>query len=226
MNSPIKSGKKFEEVIQASELSSLSKDLTEVAVDSFMPEGILRNLPLVGGFFGIIKFGNSVYEWIFAKKIYRFLFELNEVSEKKRAETIKKINNSPKYRAHVGETLLELLERIESEVHPEIMGKLFAAVLEEKIDWSTFLRAMHIVKQTFYYDLLELKESYDGQYVCAPIYDILMINGIIEAPDLVKMYEEAVDTGRIDDVKNYENSGPRKASLTSLGKLIVEVGMK
>ena len=43
-------------VIKDSELPSISKDFAEIAVDGIMDDGVLRDLPLVGGLVGVIKF--------------------------------------------------------------------------------------------------------------------------------------------------------------------------
>jgi hypothetical protein len=58
MKKPENPNRKLELVIKDSDLASLSKDFAEVAVDGIIDDGILKDLPLVGGIVGIIKFGN------------------------------------------------------------------------------------------------------------------------------------------------------------------------
>lgn len=107
--------KKLESIIKDSDLPSLSKDFAEVALDGIMDDSVLRDFPLVGVLVGVVKFGNSINKSLFAKKIYKFLYELHEIPQEQRIEIIDKINDSGKYRSSVGERIFELLERIDSE---------------------------------------------------------------------------------------------------------------
>ncbi len=215
MNKPQNPNKSLELVIKDSDLLSLSKDFTEVAVDGIMDDGVLKDLPLVGGVVGVIKFGNSINKFLAAKKIYKFLFELHDIPENKRVKKIDEINGSKKYQSSVGEMIFELLDRIDSDGKPEIIGKLFAAVIEEKIDYRTYLKCAHIVKNIFYYDLEELKSQYDGQYVNRTINDGIFNSELID-----------VDfAATIDQALSSKTKSPN-ATLTELGDIIINIGME
>ena len=196
--------KKLELVIKDSDLPSLSKDFAEIAIDGIMDDGVLRDLPLVSGLVGVIKFGNSINKYLSAKKIYKFLFELNKIPQEQRVKKIDEINNSKKYQSSVGEMILELLERIESDGKPEIIGKMFAAVIEEKINFSDYLRCAHIVKNFFYYDLETLKSGHEKGDIYTTFGDGLFDSGLI-----------------IIGIK-----GRSETTLSELGKIIIEIGMK
>lgn len=157
--------KKIESVIKDSELPSLTKDYAEIAIDGIMDEGTLKDLPIISTFIGMINFGSSLYKHFTTKKLYKFLFQLNKIPQKDRVKKIEEINNSKKYQSTVGETILELLEKIDSDYKPEIIGKLFRAVIEEKIQYDTYLRLGNIVKNIFYQDLIWFYNQYsDGNY--------------------------------------------------------------
>lgn len=227
MTKPINPNKKLELVIKDSDLPSLSKDFTEVAIDGVLDDGVLKDIPLVGGIVGLVKFGSSIYKYLTAKKIYKFLFELHKIPQQKRIDKIDQINNSKKYQSSVGEMTFELLERIESDGKPEIIGKLFRAVIEEEIDYSTYLKATHIVKTVFYYDLVKLKQVYDGTYIREQIDETLRINGLVQSNvDFVKAMNaelEFDDDGNKKESTQYEQE---KDSLTEMGQLIIEIGME
>lgn len=203
MAKPENPNKKLELVIKDSDLPSLSKDFAEVAVDGIMDDGVLRDLPLVGGLVGVIKFGNSINKYIAAKKIYKFLFELHNIPQEQRIKKIDEINNSKKYQSSVGEMIFELLERIESDGKPEIVGKMFAAVIEEKINYSDYLRCVHIVKNFFYYDLETLKIGHEKGDIYTTFGDGLFDSGLI-----------IIGT-----------KGRNQTILSELGKIIIEIGM-
>jgi len=204
MKKPENPNKKLELIIKDSDLASLSKDFAEVAVDGVMDDGVLRDLPLVGALVGVVKFGNSINKNLFAKKIYKFLYELHDIPLEKRIEVIDKINNSRKYQSNVGERIFELLERIESDGKPEIVGKMFAAVVEEKIDYDVYLKCAHIVKNFFYYDLVYLKNGHEKGEIYTTFGDGFFDSGLV-----------IIGT-----------KGGDGTTLSDLGKIIIEIGMK
>ncbi len=204
MEKPENPNKKLELVIKDSDLPSLSKDFAEVAVDGILDDGILRDLPLVGAVIGVVKFGNSINKHLSAKKIYKFLFELHKIPQEDRIKKIDEINNSQKYQSSVGEMIFELLDRIESDGKPEIIGKMFAAVIEEKIDFADYLRCAHIVKNFFYYDLVTLKVGHEKGDIYTTFGDGLFDSGLIIIGTM----------------------GENETRLSELGKIIIEIGMK
>ena len=215
MKKPDNPNKRLELIIKDSELPSLSKDFTEVAVDGIMDDGVLKDLPLVGGLIGMVKFGNSVNKYISAKKIYKFLFELHDIPQAKRIQKIDEINSSKKYQSTIGEMVFELLERIESDGKPEIIGKMFAAVIEEKIDYGVFLKCSHIVKNIFYYDLAELKNNYEKGSIAGTITDGILSSGLIKLGSLGD-YKSVIDG----------KPNPNPTTLSELGVIVVKIGMK
>lgn len=221
------SNKSLELAITNSDLKNLTKEYGELAIDGILKDGILKDIPLLGTIIGAIKFGNSINQNIATKKLYKFLFQLNKIPLEKRKQKIEEINSSKKYQSKVGEQIFELLEKIESDGKPEIIGKLFAAVIQEKIDYIKFLKASHIVKTVFYYDLIALKKTYDGKYLNDPIDDTLMTNGLVQSNvDFVKSFEKGLNFDDDGNSKEPEEYKQEKDSLTDMGKLIVEIGMK
>ena len=203
MRKPVNPNKKLELVIKDSELPSLSKDFAEVAIDGIMDDGVLKDVPLVNTIVGVVKFGNSINKYLSAKKIYKFLFELHHIPQEQRIKKIDEINNSKKYQSSVGEMIFELLERIESDGKPEIVGKMFAAVIKEKIDFIDYLRCTHIVKNIFYYDLEKLKSGHEKGDIYTTIGDGLLDSGLIRLG----------------------TKGKSETTLSELGKMIIEIGM-
>jgi len=203
---------KLESVITSTELVSLTQEFGEIAIDGFLDDGVLKDIPILGTAVNLVSFGNSVNQMLFTKKIYKFLFHLRHIPEDKRIKTIKNINDSDKYQRKVGEAVFEILEKLESEGKPEIIGKIFAAVLEGKIDYLDFLRLSHIVKNQFYFDLLDLKQHMDGDKVLGlNLTDALFTSGL-------------VDTNFLPLLDSKKQKQPEKG-LTEHGKILINIGM-
>ena len=153
MNKIENPGIQLDNVIKNETLLELSTDYAELAIDGILDEGVLRDIPAVGSVIGLVKFGNSINQYIFTKKVYSFLFELKSVPQNDRKQMIDKINESRKKQSKVGQVILELLDKVESDHKPAMLGKLMKAVIEEKIDFKMYLRLAHIVKSMFIDDL-------------------------------------------------------------------------
>lgn len=204
----------LEFVLKNTALSSLSTDYAEIISDGVMDDGILKDLPLVGTAIGGIKFANSLNRHFTAKKLYKFLFQLNSIPQEKRTLKINEINSSKEYSSSVGEIIFEIIDKIESDGKPEIIGRLFASFIQEKIDFKTYLKLSHIVKNIFYFDLILLQNYDNDGYIYEGSSEQLLSLGLIEI--------FVID----------EWSGPRapkdppSGRITSLGKMIVDLGMR
>lgn len=204
--------KKLEESIINSDLPSLAKDYAELAIDGILDDGILKGIPLVGTVVGIMKFSDSISKHLAAKKIYKFLFQLDTISPELRRKKVNEINSSGKYASTVGEITFELLDKMESDGKPEILGKLFKGVIEEKLDFQAYLRIAHMVRSLFYYDLLELKVLTKNKVVERPINDSIFTSGLTVTNWVY--------------LKKGDSQKKPQITLTDLGEKLVLIGMK
>jgi len=217
----------IENIIKAPELKNIITDYGEIFADSFIKDSTLKDIPLIGTLLNLINFGNSINKNITAKKIFNFLFHLSKIPENKRNIKINQINSSKKYQHKVGETLFEILDKIDSEGKPEILGRLFVEVIEERIDYTTFLKIAHLLKFIFYYDLIKLRNVYNGTYVNGDIDDSFIIHGIVVINhNLTEAFEASLNFDNFGNEKQPSFFTPQKNTLTEMGKLIIEIGMK
>lgn len=215
--------KSLESIIKDSDLSSLLKDYSEIIVDNIIEEGFLKEIPIIGTVLGLVNFSNSINQHFTTKKLFKFLIQLDKIPIEKRRKKINEINSSNKYASSVGETILEILDKIDTDGKPELIGRIFAAFIEERIDYKTFLKISYIIKSIFYLDLIELRELYDGHYVNGNIEDTLIIYGLVKLDmNFTEQFESSLDLGNSEDQHFFES---KKPTLTQLGKLIIEIGM-
>ena len=52
-------------------------DIGEVTLDSFMQDGIIKDLPIVGSFFSAIKISGDIRDRIFVEKLKSFIENIN-----------------------------------------------------------------------------------------------------------------------------------------------------
>lgn len=143
--------------ISSPSVTQIATDFSEVALDSILENGILKDLPGFSILTGIVKTTRNIREKIFAKKLLLFLQSLNECDLGKRQEFVTKLNGDQKEKQKIGETLLIILERLENMEKPKIIGNLFKAYLEEQINYKDFTKVSGILSRIQLEDLMVLK---------------------------------------------------------------------
>jgi hypothetical protein len=139
--------------LKSDSLQYVGVSLAESLTDAVMEEGVARDLPIVGMLVSLAKTGVHIKDRLFLKKIIFFLTELKEIPANKRQEMISRIDNSGKHRIKVGEKLLYILEKCEDHQKAQLIALLFKAFIEEKIDYSNFLKATKVIENSIVEDL-------------------------------------------------------------------------
>ncbi len=76
MNNHQKLSQSLDKTLRNSDLQNLSVNLAEVALDSFLNEGVARDIPIIGSLVGIVKTSGSISDAIFTKKLIHFLLPI------------------------------------------------------------------------------------------------------------------------------------------------------
>lgn len=137
----------FNITLTDSSLENLGMDISELAIDSVLKDGLLKDIPIVGTIINLSKFGANIHDRLFLKKLLSFLNKLESIPSDKRKELIENIENSKKYRMKVGEKLLYIIDSCEDYEISELVGFLFKAFTEEKITYDDFLKAASVLKK-------------------------------------------------------------------------------
>lgn len=134
--------------IASRELGDIIFDAAEVAFDSILTNGVLKELPIVGMVVKLANAGQSIAEELFLRKLLRFLCELKSVSAEERAKLLVKHPDGTQEQHDLGENLLLALERLDNVQKPALLARFFAAYIQEQIDYSTFSRLAQALERT------------------------------------------------------------------------------
>lgn len=152
---------KFEESIKESILSeqavSLASEYSEIALDSILQDGILKDIPVINTIIGISKASIAMRDRLLIKKIVQFLAGLNDVTFEKRIQMIIRLEQDTKFSQSVGEHILEVLERVESHRKPIIIARVFAAYAKKEIDTVTLLRLNSAIERLPSFEIENLR---------------------------------------------------------------------
>ena len=138
-----------------SEIILTATDLGEVALDSFLESGIIKDIPLLSTVVSLFKIGHSVGDAFYIKKLATFINEINRnVIEAEKLEKYKKLihENPKKFKKDI-EFILVLINRFIDSEKSKYLAKLYVAYLEEKIDWKDFVKYSQVIDQLFNTDL-------------------------------------------------------------------------
>lgn len=118
----------------------LLSDLGEIALDSVLNDGLLKDIPFVSTAISLYRTGKSIHEWDYIRKLTSFLDELrlHTVDESEREEYLRKIRDNPKKRDKELEYALVIIDRYIGYDKPRMLAKLYLAFLREEISWDEF----------------------------------------------------------------------------------------
>lgn len=145
-----------------SDAKDIATDMLELSLDSVLDDGLLKDIPVLGTLAKLYTTGNTIQGKIFQKKIIKFLYETEKTKKSDKEKFNNKLNLEPDYRKKVGEQLLVILDRLDNIEKATVLGRLFKAFIQEKIDLNMFQRLASVVTNGFLPDLKKLV-NYENQ---------------------------------------------------------------
>lgn len=163
------------------DLTNLSSGLLEIALDSTLENGLLKDIPVIGTIISASKVVNSMREMFFAKKILRFLYEVKEVSIEERQAFYEKINKNEKETKRIGQNVILVLDRLDDELKASIIGRIYKACLLGKVTLNEYLRLTMIIERTFICDLINIQHTNNPKNLSKLSKEHLYSVGLLDA---------------------------------------------
>lgn len=116
-------------------------DYAEIALDAFVSDDILKEIPIVKTVVGVVKSGLKVKEIFFTKKILTFLreFHSGKLSEEKFNKFQQRFDNDENYRSKVMEQIMVFNDTFIQIEKSKVFANLFAAHLNGAFGWDAFI---------------------------------------------------------------------------------------
>ncbi len=198
--------------IASPELSSIARNIGEVALDAFLQEGVFRSIPVLNTIASVYKAGVDIRQRILMKKIAKFLQELSSIPVDKCEKFVEKIGDKRKF----GEAWFLLIERAESLDKLPILGRLLK---------------QHILGNISYEDVTRLSFIVDRVYICDLNYLLQFTSGIQSNPDIAASLQSVgllsfagIDGGTFIDGGEL-SSGGVIYELNDYGKMLLQYGL-
>ncbi|MDE7176865.1 MAG: hypothetical protein K2O59_03545 [Lachnospiraceae bacterium] len=138
------------------EIMSLLTDFGEFTLDMFLQDGILKELPIVGSSFSMIKIGTDIHDRIFVEKIKSFIEHVDK--DTKWQEKFSDIEECNKISKH----LLYIIDSCDDDKKLKLIGLAFNYFVNGEMSKKEYFFAVNIISKSFYpylEILLEIDES-------------------------------------------------------------------
>ena len=193
------------------------KDLGEVALDGELDDGVLRELPLIGWFFGGVRVVRNLKERLFLKKLASFLTPVSRVSPDARKGFVDRMDGDPDLRQRVGDGLVLLLDRHEHFEKSEVLGVVFSAFVVGTIGYNLYQKAATVVDRASPDDLrLLAAQPEDTKLLDEKVGQALSIIGAA-APRYVVVQRQVGFRAKIDSDTQVEYE------LSEVGELVASL---
>ncbi|EGR0148424.1 hypothetical protein [Vibrio alginolyticus] len=135
------------------QLGGTGTELAEIAIDSVLDDGVLKDIPVVGTAISLYQTGVAVRERQYIKKLVTFLSELNKTDEEARLKFIAEEMLKPEQRERFGETILSLIDKADDNRKFELYAKVFERLFMNACSYDDAIRICQMIERTFYSDL-------------------------------------------------------------------------
>ena len=136
-------------------------DMSETALDSFLEDGIIKEIPIINLIFASFKTGKQVIDYVYLKKLAAFMFGYEKALPKRMDERILKIIKNPAKLKGLGEDIMLIIDKADKIAKAELHGKIFKLYWYDEIPPKIFLRLCHMINNSYYDDLLFLNNFTD-----------------------------------------------------------------
>lgn len=126
------------------ELMSIITEYGELTLDFFLPDGVIKNLPIIGSVFSMIKISTDIRDRIFVEKLKSFIENVEE--NKKWKEKFSDIEECNK----VSKQLLYIIDSCDDDNKLKLIGMAFNYFVNGEISKDDFFYIINIISKSFY----------------------------------------------------------------------------
>ena len=198
----------FDKTLETSNLVDTFSQVGEFAIDQAIQNDLLKDIPVFGLLVSGYKTVVNIKDFNLTKKVFRFLYHLQDTTPEQRQKFIKKYVETNQ--ENTAASLLDILEKLNNGNSVPLVCNLMKAVINEQINIAQFNRLIIAIQRTAFTDLIQL-EKYVDEYDEDGLSDALQAAGLI--------YQSTYVGGSIDTGEN--NS---KFKINQNGYLLLHYG--
>jgi hypothetical protein len=140
---------------QASEILG---DWGEIALDSFLKNGPIKDIPVFGAALKVIQGGKALRDFFFIRKLYEFVQNAPDIEPTKKQQFREKLETDLDFAERTATHLAVILDRLDELEKAALLAKMFAAYIEDIIDQQQMKRLASALDRTLLADIIALKK--------------------------------------------------------------------
>lgn len=205
------------------DIESVCKEFSELAIDSFLEEGLSKDIPIINSVVGLARAGFSIRDRLFIEKVIRFINPLGQYSNEDRKIFLENLDQKELEKAT--SSIVLYLERMDSLEKPEMLGKVFESYMKGEVTFKSMMYFAHFIDSVFvivwqdFYDAIKDLALKKSNWARIAIDDA-------KALEVIGIYE-VVETAEYDinveQRTRYLHSVKKKLVLTDAGKEFIKV---
>ena len=142
----------------AGDLAPVAQDLAELAIDSVLDDGLLRDVPVIGALVGLWNAQRSVRDRLYLTKMLKFFGPLSKAPLEARRNFVETTLNSDRKKQKFSEAVVHLVERADSSEKTELYGRFFLAHIQGQYEYEHVLKICSMIDRSFLPDLRHLRD--------------------------------------------------------------------
>lgn len=150
-------GTSLRETILKSDLPSVIESVGEISIDSILDKGLLKDVPILRTLHALGKAVGNIKDYLFAKKMMKFLQCISTISTKQRKKLISKLENDENFGIYAGEIIIELLSRVDGYKKPVLVANALKLYARGDISSTELQRINNAIDRFMLCDLNELR---------------------------------------------------------------------
>lgn len=140
------------------EAMDVLEGLGEVALDSFLADGPVRDIPVLGTVLKFFRGAKALRDLIFVRKLTEFVRNAPNVDPKKKEKFRQTLLTDHEFARRTATHLTVVLERFDEMEKAALLARIFGAYIEGAIDQQQMRRLAAILDRTLLADLMALKD--------------------------------------------------------------------
>ena len=198
-------------------------DIAEIAVDSMLEDGILKDIPIINSFLAAGMLFGDIRNAFLTKHVLVFTQQLNNgtILQEKIKQHYEELEKNPKKKLQELEIILQSLSKNKKYIQDKILANFYSAYCNPDVDfnWTDFELMSQITEGLFPYDLVELHKIYRAGDLKSGEFDTYA------AMRLSALGLITYDSGALTWASTISNETPNKVTINKIGKIFWKLGM-
>jgi len=135
------------------ETKDLAVEVCEIAIHRFVEEGLVQELPFLKSVVACRKTWQSIRDQLFLRKVAGFISACPKFSEAEKERFAVQHLHDDKKAKQLGDAIVLILDNLDDLEKPEMLAKIFAALVRGKIGFDIFRRLEAAIDIGFVEDL-------------------------------------------------------------------------